>query len=111
MEMRRDGWSYFMILPANGEGSSVQAIGVLYAIGAIGWRPNFVWGIGPEIVSALNAIFLPVLLCIPLPVFIVLAWKNGWWKPSAPILYTLLNLAILSVIWWANYWNLLGFRM
>ena len=88
-----------------------QAIGVLYAIDAIGGRPNFVWGISPEIVSALNAIYLPVFLCIPLPVFTVLAWKNGWWKPSARILYTLLNLAILGVIWWANYWNLLGFRM
>jgi len=25
--------------------------------------------------------------------------------------YTLVTLAVMAVIWWTNYWNLLGFRM
>ena len=89
----------------------VRSIGVLYAYDSIGGMPNFVWGVNQEMISALNAIYLPVLLSLPLPVFAGVAWKNGWWKTGTRIHFTLLNLAILILIWWANYWNLLGFRM
>jgi len=88
-----------------------RAIGILYAIDSIAGMPNFVWGINQEMINALNAIYLPVLLAIPLPVFAVFAWKNQWWKTSSRIHYTLLILAVLCIIWWANYWNLLGFRI
>ena len=88
-----------------------RAIGVLYAIDAVAGMPNFVWGVSDEIVSALNSIYLPVLLALPLPVFAGLAWGNRWWKVSSRVHYTLVTLAVLTVIWWANYWNLLGFRI
>ncbi|HKJ39009.1 MAG TPA: serine hydrolase domain-containing protein [Anaerolineales bacterium] len=88
-----------------------RAIGVLYAIDAIAGMPNFVWGVSDEIVSALNGIYLPVLLSLPLPIFVGLAWGNRWWKVSSRVHYTLVTLAVMAVIWWANYWNLLGFRM
>jgi hypothetical protein len=88
-----------------------RSIGVLYAYDSIGGMPNFVWGVNQDIISALNAIYLPVLLSLPLPVFAGFAWKNGWWKTGTRIHFTLLNLAVLIVIWWAHYWNLLGFRM
>ena len=70
-----------------------------------------VWGVSDEIISALNSIYLPVLLSLPLPIFVGLAWGNRWWKVSSRIHYTLVTLAVMTVIWWANYWNLLGFRM
>ena len=88
-----------------------RAIGVLYAIDAVAGMPNFVWGVSDEIISALNSIYLPVLLSLPLPIFVGLAWGNRWWKVSSRIHYTLVTLAVMAVIWWANYWNLLGFRM
>jgi len=88
-----------------------RAIGVLYAIDAVVGMPNFVWGVSYEIVSALNSIYLPVLLSLPLPIFVGLAWGNRWWKMSSRVHYTLVTLAVMAVIWWANYWNLLGFRM
>lgn len=88
-----------------------RAIGVLYAIDAVAGMPNFVWGISDEMISALNSIYLPVLLALPLPVFAGLAWGNRWWKVSTRVHYTLVTLAVLAVIWWTNYWNLLGFRM
>ena len=88
-----------------------RAIGVLYAIDAVAGMPNFVWGVSDEIVNALNSIYLPVLLSLPLPICAGLAWSNRWWKVSARVHYTLVTLAVMAVIWWANYWNLLGFRM
>jgi len=88
-----------------------RAIGVLYAIDAVAGMPNFVWGVSDEMISALNSIYLPVLLALPLPVFVGLAWGNRWWKVSARVHYTLVTLAVLTVIWWAHYWNLLGFRI
>jgi len=88
-----------------------RAVGVLYAIDAVGGMPNFVWGVSDEIISALNSIYLPVLLSLPLPIFVGLAWGNQWWKLSSRVHYTLVTLAVMAVIWWTNYWNLLGFRM
>jgi len=88
-----------------------RAIGVLYAIGSIAGIPNFAWGITDEMISALNSIYLPVALALPLPIFTALAWGNLWWKKSTRIHYTLVTLAVLAAIWWAHYWNLLGFRM
>jgi len=88
-----------------------RAIGVLYAIDAVAGMPNFVWGVSDEIISALNSIYLPVLFSLPLPIFVGLAWGNRWWKVSKRVHYTLVTLAVMAVIWWANYWNLLGFRI
>jgi len=88
-----------------------RVIGVLYAIDAVAGMPNFVWGVSDEIVNALNSIYLPVLLSLPLPIFVGLAWEIRWWKVGSRVHFTLVTLAILAVIWWANYWNLLGFRM
>ncbi len=88
-----------------------RAIGVLYAIGAIAGMPNFVWGISEEMMSALNSIYLPTLLAFALPVFTILAWVNRWWKLPSRIYYTLVTLAVFGGVWWAYYWNLLGFQI
>ena len=88
-----------------------RAIGVLYAIDAVAGMPNFVWGVSDEIVKTMNSIYLPVLLSLPLPIFVGLAWGNRWWKVGSRVHYTLVTLAVMVVIWWANYWNLIGFRM
>ncbi|HSG42821.1 MAG TPA: serine hydrolase domain-containing protein [Anaerolineales bacterium] len=89
----------------------IRAIGVLYAIDMVAGMPNFVWGITDDMISALNSIYLPVFLSLPLPVFVGLAWGNRWWKTITRVHYTLVTLAIIGVIWWTNYWNLLGFRI
>jgi hypothetical protein len=87
------------------------AIGVLYTVGAISGMPNFVWGVSRDIVGALNRLYVPAILALALPVFAALAWIKGWWKSSARVHYTLVTLAVFAGIWWAHYWNLLGFRM
>ncbi len=109
-------WSAFIARLWGGVAAGVlalfvfRAIGVLYAIGAVAGMPNFVWGISEDMVSSLNSIYLPVALAFPLPVFVALSWGNRWWKKSTRIHYTLITLAVMGCIWWANYWNLLGFR-
>lgn len=87
-----------------------RAIGVLYAIDAIGGLPNFVWGVSDEMISALNAIYLPTLLALTLPILTVYGWMRGWWKVGGRIHYTLVTTAVLFLVWWAWYWNLLGFQ-
>lgn len=45
-----------------------RAVGVLYVVDSIGGMPNFVWGVSDEMIDALNSIYLPVLLALPLPI-------------------------------------------
>ena len=85
----------------------LRDFGVLYG----GTLPEFVWGINPYMVESLQSMYLPVVLALALPIFTTLAWIKGWWKVSMRVYYTLVTLAIFAGIWWAHYWNLLGFRM
>jgi len=85
----------------------LRDFGVLYG----GTLPKFVWGITPDMIESLQSMYLPAMLALALPIFTILAWVKGWWKVSMRVYYTLVTLAIFAGIWWAHYWNLLGFRM
>jgi len=76
-----------------------------------GVTPAFVWGVTPEMIETLQSMYLPAMLALALPIFTILAWVKGWWKVSMRVFYTLVTLAIFAGILWANYWNLLGFRI
>ncbi len=76
-----------------------------------GITPAFVWGVTPEMVEALNGMYLPAILALALPIFTFLAWVKGWWKLGARVHYTLVTIAVFAGIWWANYWNLIGFKL
>ncbi len=91
--------------------SVFRVIGVLYAINSIAGFPNFIWGISPEITNAMNSVYLPVILSLSLPIIASIAWRNRWWNTSIRILYSLSALAVLVVIGWAHYWNLIGFHL
>ena len=85
----------------------LRDFGVLYG----GTLPKFVWGITPDMIESLQSMYLPVMLALALPIFTIFAWVKGWWKLSMRVYYTLVTLAVFASIWWAHYWNLLGFRM
>jgi hypothetical protein len=89
---------------------TLWAIGVLYGINAVAGTPNYVWGISQDMVNVLNSMYLPAILALGLPIFTILAWVKGWWKIPMRIYYTLVTLAVYAGLWWAHYWNLLGFR-
>ena len=44
-------------------------------------------------------------------VYTVLAWKNSYWGITARVYYTLVAFAAFAVVWFLNYWNLLGWRL
>ena len=83
---------------------------VRYVIHAFAGVPNFVWGISDDMVKALNSMYLPAVLAVALPFFAILAWIEGWWKVSIRVYYTLLTMAVFAGLWWAQYWNLIGFQ-
>lgn len=86
-------------------------IGVLYAINSVAGLPNFIWGSSPEIVNALNGVYLPVFLSLTLPLLAIISWVKGWWRPGIRILYTTAAIASLMLIWWARDCNLIGFHL
>jgi CubicO group peptidase (beta-lactamase class C family) len=88
-----------------------RVVGELYAINAVAGMPNFVWGINPGIIESLNGVYLPAALCLSLPVLVALAWRNAWWNLGVRLHYTLGTLAACAVLWWAYYWNLIGFHI
>jgi pimeloyl-ACP methyl ester carboxylesterase len=53
---------------------------------------------------------LAAVLTVGLPIFTVLAWKEGYWSVVGRVHYSLLTLAGLAFIWFLNHWALLGFR-
>ncbi len=65
--------------------------------------------------SGVNLLLLlwlvPAILTVGTVVFAILAWKNRYWSTIARVHYTLVTLAALAIVWFLNYWNLLGWRV
>lgn len=51
------------------------------------------------------------LLAVPIGLFAVVAWKNGYWGRLARVHYTVVALGAFAFIWFLNCWNLLGWRV
>jgi CubicO group peptidase (beta-lactamase class C family) len=59
------------------------------------------------------ALILPIatgLLSLPLLVMACLAWARGTWSVGGRLYYSLLVLAAGSFIFWAQYWNMMGWQ-
>ncbi len=66
----------------------------------------------PAFFIALLAIpILTALLAVPLIVFTVRAWKEGYWATFGRVHYSLITLATLAFTYFVYYWNMLGFRL
>lgn len=73
--------------------------------------PNEIaFGIPTLIELGLAFALIAAVLAIPAAVFAVFAWLRGHWSTLGRIHYTLVALAAVTMIWWLNYWNLLGFQ-
>jgi hypothetical protein len=68
------------------------------------------YGVPPLMVAALAVGLLTAVLTPGLAVFTGLAWKERYWSLAGRVHYTLVALAALALVWFLNYWNLLGFR-
>jgi hypothetical protein len=71
---------------------------------------EIVFGVPPLLARALVLPVLAALLSPAVVVFVVLAWKRGYWRIGARLHYTLVALAAGVFLWVLNYWNLLGFK-
>jgi hypothetical protein len=92
--------------------SLVGLMGALYAlfIKRIAGFPAIAAGVSPLATLMLGILLVGVILGFALPIFTILAWKDGYWPIWGRIHYTFLTISTLAFEWWLNYWNLLGFR-
>jgi hypothetical protein len=42
--------------------------------------------------------------------FTVKAWQQNYWTLFGRIHFTIVTLAGLALVWWFNYWNLIGWK-
>ena len=68
------------------------------------------YGATPTLYAAVGLITIGSLAGLALIPAAVGAWVNRWFTIGGRILYSLLALTTPLLVWWANYWNLFGFR-
>ncbi len=71
---------------------------------------ELVFGVSPIVLGLLAVPIITSLLTFVLLVMVYPAWKNGYWSIMGRVHYSLITLAAVVFIIWANYWNLLGFH-
>jgi hypothetical protein len=58
-------------------------------------------------------LYLPIIalaLSAGMILFTALAWHQRYWHLAGRVHYTLLTFAAIALLFWLDYWNLLGFR-
>lgn len=62
----------------------------------------------------LALLVIPIITSVLASVLVIstlLAWKDRYWSLIGRLHYSLVTLAALAFIWFANYWNLLGLKL
>jgi CubicO group peptidase (beta-lactamase class C family) len=89
----------------------------VYLVFILGFTPAFMMneeqiGFGvPWMIKAL--LVLPILNLVLTAVFIILfikSWKDKYWDFKKHLYYVLIILLFIGVVFYLNYWNLLGFQ-
>ena len=93
--------------------AGIVGLDLLFVAGSVLWlnQPN-VLSVTPlisRIVLGLGVV--SAALTVVALVYTVLAWKNSYWGITARVYYTLVAFAASAVVWFLNYWNLLGWRL
>ena len=70
---------------------------------------GFGFGVPAGMSTLLKLTLLQPLMAAGLAVMLVIAWKNRYWTTIARLHYTLIAAASVFMVWWLNYWNLLGY--
>ncbi len=90
-------------------GVAVLAVAGMIAL-FLGLSSDVIYGVTPMILLATTLISLAGLLALALVPAAITAWARGWFTIGGRIYYSLLALSASILLWWANYWNILGFR-
>jgi hypothetical protein len=110
---KRAGASSILSRLARWLAAAICVLHTLFIIGIALVTANpseLVYGIPPLLHVSLALALLAVVMTAGLPIFAVLAWKDGYWSLLGRMHYTLLTVVVLAFTWWLSYWNLLGFQ-
>lgn len=88
----------------------ISVLNLLFIVGTFVWGPQIVFGIPLIYKFVMGLGVLSALLTVSALVYIVLAWKNGYWSIGSRLYYTLVTVAAVAFVWFLNQWNLLGWR-
>jgi hypothetical protein len=92
----------------------ISVLNVLFLVGTV-WgmlwgRPNELLDASLILKIALGLGVLAAVLTVGALVYMVLAWKNGYWGIAGRAYYTLVTIAAVAFVWFSSYWNLLGWQ-
>jgi CubicO group peptidase (beta-lactamase class C family) len=60
----------------------------------------------PLLAAVLTVPVIAAVLTVAAAVFAALAWKEKYWTVAERVHYTIVTVALLALLWWANAWNL-----
>jgi len=72
---------------------------------------SLLFGIPTQVKIFLAFPLIAALLTLFALIFMVLAWRKKYWNGCSRLHYTLVVLASLAMLWFLNYWNLLGYKL
>ena len=59
--------------------------------------------------TLLKLTVIELILAVALIVMLIFAWKKSYWTLIARLHYSAATAAVIFMLWWLNYWNLLGY--
>jgi hypothetical protein len=72
---------------------------------------EIVFGIPPALWVVLALPLVAAALTAASAVFVVRAWRRGYWRPAGRVHYTLVTAAAVSFLAVLHYWKLLGYHV
>ncbi len=72
---------------------------------------KLLFGVPTEVKILLALPLVSALLTIPAIVFMIRSWIRKYWTRCGRLHYTLIVLASIAVLWFLNFWNLLGYKL
>jgi CubicO group peptidase (beta-lactamase class C family) len=85
----------------------------LVFLGVINWALTsraLQFGVPGWLIATLVLVLLAATLAAGMAGMSVAAWVRGWWTVAGRVMYSALTLVAGLFVWFAAYWNLLGFR-
>jgi CubicO group peptidase (beta-lactamase class C family) len=91
---------------------TISLLNLVFLFGMLfGYRPpTELHGVDLTIKVVMGLTVLSALLTAGALVYMVLAWKRGYWGFALRAYYALVIVAAVTFVWFLNQWNLLGWR-
>lgn len=91
---------------------AICIVNLLFLVGTALWGmpTSELHGISPIARIVLGLGVLSAVLTVGALVYTVLAWKDAYWGVAFRAYYTVVTVAAIALVWFLNYWNLLGWR-